>query len=493
MHRIYTKAIFRFISGIFLLSLFSCAASKNYNPNKKYSAESLRQDYTLLRNILEKEHPALYWYSSKESMNNIFDLGYTSIEDSMTELQFGWKILAPFTSSIHCGHTSFKMSRQWNQFIKNRNIPSFPLWLKVWKDTMMVIENRNKKDSIIKTGSFIKSINGVSSADLVNILFDYMVEDGYAENVKYIRLSSAFPFFHRNVFGLYKNYSVVFSDSSGKISSTVLPYYAQPEDSLQKIKKEIFFKKRSRSERLNDLRSLKIDSLQAVMTINTFSKAHLNSFFKHSFRLLRRKKISNLVIDIRTNGGGDISRSALLTKFIRKAPFKVADSAYAVSKNFSPFSKYISNAFFNNIGMLLFTRKHSDGKYHFGYWERHTYKPKQKNNFSGKVFVLTNGLTFSASTLFCNAVKGQPNVTLVGEETGGGWYGNSGILIPDIKLPNTHLKVRLPFFRLVQFNHIAEKGRGVFPDVFVPPNWQDILNGVDTKLKVVQQLIHGNK
>ena len=139
--------------------------------------------------------------------------------------------------------------------------------------------------------------------------------------------------------------------------------------------------------------------------------------------------------------------------------------------------------------MLLFTRKHSDGKYHFGYWERHTYKPKQKNNFSGKVFVLTNGLTFSASTLFCNAVKGQPNVTLVGEETGGGWYGNSGILIPDIKLPNTHLKVRLPFFRLVQFNHIAEKGRGVFPDVFVPPNWQDILNGVDTKLKVVQQLI----
>jgi hypothetical protein len=479
----------RFISGIFLLFLFSCSASRNYNPNKKFPPQELRQDYTLLRNILEEKHPSLYWYTSKERMNNIFDLGYKAIEDSMTELQFGWKILAPLTAAIHCGHTSFKMSRQWNQFIKNRNIPSFPLWLKVWKDSMMVVENRNEKDSIIHRGSFIKSINGVSSADLVNILFDYMVEDGYAENVKYIRLSSAFPFFHRNVFGLYKNYSVVFSDSAGKTNSTVIPYFAQAEDSLQKIKKEIFFRKRSRSEKLNDLRSLKIDSSYALMTINSFSKAHLNSFFKHSFRLLRREHISNLVIDIRTNGGGDINKSALLTKFIRKTPFKVADSAYAVSKKFAPFSKYISNSFFNSLGLFLFTRKHADGKYHFGYWERHTYQPKRRNNFDGKVFVLTNGLTFSASTLFCNAVKGQPNVTLVGEETGGGWYGNSGILIPDIKLPNTHLRVRLPFFKLIQFNHISEKGRGVFPDVFVPPNWQDILNGLDTKLKVVQQLI----
>ena len=483
----------RLISGTFLLFLFSCSASRNYNPNKKFAPQQLRQDYTLLRNILEEKHPALYWYTSKERMNNIFDLGYKAIEDSMTELQFGWKILAPLTAAIHCGHTSFKMSNQWNHFIKNRNIPSFPLWLKVWKDSMMVVENRNEKDSIIHRGSFIKSINGVSSSDLVNILFDYMVEDGYAENVKYIRLSAAFPFFHRNVFGLYKNYSVVFSDSTGKTNSAVIPYFAQSEDSLQKIKKEIFFKKRSRSEKLNDLRSLKIDSSYALMTINSFSKAHLNNFFKHSFRLLRREKVSNLVIDIRTNGGGDINKSALLTKFIRKTSFKVTDSAYAVSKKLAPFSKYISNSFINNLGLFFFTKKHSDGNYHFGYWERHTFQPKGRNNFDGKVFVLTNGLTFSASTLFCNAVKGQPNVLLVGEETGGGWYGNSGILIPDIKLPNTHLKIRLPFFKLVQFNHISEKGRGVFPDVYVPPNYQDILNGVDTKLKVVQQLIDEKK
>ncbi|MEO6813365.1 MAG: S41 family peptidase, partial [Ginsengibacter sp.] len=103
-----------------------------------------------------------------------------------------------------------------------------------------------------------------------------------------------------------------------------------------------------------------------------------------------------------------------------------------------------------------------------------------------------NGLTFSASTLFCNAVKGQENIKLAGEETGGGWYGNSGILIPEITLPNTRLNVRLPFFRIVQYQHIATKGTGVVPDIYVGPQWRDILQGIDTKLEVVKKEIKDN-
>ncbi|HEU5365160.1 MAG TPA: peptidase S41, partial [Hanamia sp.] len=135
---------------LFSLSLFfSCSVSKNYNPDKKYSKEALQQDYTLLRNILEKKHPALYWYTSRDSMDYYFDRGYKAITDSMTELQFGWQILAPLTSNIHCGHTSFSMSKGWEHFIKNKTIPSFPLFLKVWKDTMMVIGNLNHKNRLI--------------------------------------------------------------------------------------------------------------------------------------------------------------------------------------------------------------------------------------------------------------------------------------------------------------------------------------------------------
>jgi hypothetical protein len=468
----------------------SCSVSKNYNPDKKYSKEELQKDYSLLREILQKKHPALYWYTSRDSMNYIFNEGLRAIKDSMTELQFGWQILAPLTASIHCGHTSFGMSKGWNKFIKNKSIPSFPLYLKIWKDTMVVIYDLDKKDSIIKKGTIITSINGLTSAEIISRMFDYMVEDGYSDNVNYIRLSNSFPYFHRNIFGLFKTYNVGYIDTNGVEQNTILPFYDPPTDSSdirKKIEKQE--KRLNKKGRLQNIRSLKFDTSYALMTINSFSKGHLKNFFKRSFRNIRRKKISNLVIDIRANGGGDINNYVLLTKFLRKTPFKVADTAYSKSKNFVPFTRYISSGFFDNIGLMFLSHKEKDNKYHFGFWERHTFTPKRRNHFDGDVYVLVNGLTFSASTLFCNAVKGQQNIKLVGEETGGGWYGNSGIIIPDITLPYTRLRVRLPFFKIVQYHHIAEKGTGVMPDIYIGPVYKDVVNGIDTKMERVKDLI----
>lgn len=485
----------RYLPVIIIPFIFSCSASKNYNPNKKYAPQELQQDFQLLQNILETKHPALYWYTSKDSMDHNFYKGYKAITDSMTELQFGWNIVAPLTSTIHCGHTSFSMSKGWNRFIKNKRIPSFPLYLKVWKDSMMVIGNLNKKDSIIKKGDFITAINGVKSGDIINQMFDYMVEDGYANNVNYIRLSASFPYFHRNIFGLYKNYFINYTDTDNVSKSAVIPYFDPTPDSVKKIKrdKKIERRKITWSEKLENVRSLQIDSSQALMTINSFSKGRLGNFLHRSFRQIKKKKVDNLVIDLRANGGGDIIKSVLLTKYLRNTSFKVADTAYAISRTLRPYTKNISRGFWNNIGLLFVTNKKKDGKYHFGYWERHTFQPKRRNHFDGKVFILVNGLTFSASTLFCNAVKGQSNITLLGEETGGGWYGNSGILISDITLPNTGLRIRLPLFKLVQYQHIETKGTGLMPDVYIGPDWRDILNGVDTKMEKVKQIIEENQ
>lgn len=487
-----------FLISIVLPVLFtSCAVSKNYNPNKKIPKQELQEDYSLLRNILEKKHPALYWYTPKDSMNYYFDSLYNNITDSMTELQFGWKVLAPLTQKIHCGHTSFGMSSQWNKFIRNRRIPSFPLYLKVWNDTMVVTDNINRKDSIIKKGTLITSVNGIRNRELIKQLFNYLPLDGYADNVNYIRLSNNFPYYHRNVFGIYKNYRVGYIDRYGTERTTIVSLFNPPLDTSKKKKivplvkiPRAFFRK----ERIENSRSLAIDSssLTATFSLNTFSNGegrHLRTFIKRSFRQIRRQQIKNCIIDLRSNGGGDISMYVLLTKFLHNKRFKVADTSYAVSKTLRLYTRYFRQGFFYNAGLYFFTRKQRDGKYHFGYWERHTYKPKKRNHFNGKLYVLTNGSTFSASTLFCNAVKGQSNVKIVGEETGGGWHGNSGIMIPDITLPSSKLRVRLPLFKLVQYNHVPKNGRGVIPDTYIPPTVDGVRRGIDRKMEIVKAMI----
>lgn len=487
-----------FFPFLFVYLLAGCAASKNYNPDKKYTRQELQQDFTLLRNILEQNHPSLYWYMPKDSMNFYFDSLYHNIPDSMTELQFGWKILAPLTQKIHCGHTTFGMSKNWGKYLRNKVIPSFPLFAKIWGDTMVVTGNLNRKDSLIKTGTLLTAINGVRTHELVQTMFEYLPADGYADNVNYIRLSSNFPYFHRSIFGIYKNYRIGYIDSSGYEKSMILPVWVPPKDSTRKKKEENFKKisrRQLRKERRENARSMVIDSSinTAIITLNTFNTGggrHLRSFIKGSFKKIRKQHIKNLIIDLRSNGGGEINMSALFTKYIRNTPFKMADSAFTVSKSLSPYTKYVKQGWLTNIGLFFLTKKRKvDGNYHFGFYERKMYQPKNRNHFDGKVYVLINGPTFSASTLFCNLVKGQENVKLVGEEAGGGWHGNNGIMIPDIVLPVTKLRVRLPLFRIVQYNHVPKDGRGVMPDIYIPPIAVAVKEGLDRKMLFVKGMI----
>ena len=478
---------------IVIILFCSCAGSRhNYNPSKRYSKQILQKDYTLLREILEAKHPSLYWYTPKEKMDEYFAKYYNGISDSMTEQQFAWLSLAPLIDKIHCGHTSVGLSKAYGKWVQGKAIPAFPLYMKVWNDTMAVTGNLNyKKDSTFKRGTLITSINGIPNKLLIKYLFEFLPEDGYANNVNYIRLSANFPYYHRNIFGLSKNYSVTYLDSTGIEKKIIVPLFIPAKDSVKKDSLVRIEKKNEpREKKILQYRTFTIDSTKkfGTITLNTFSDGNLRGFFRRTFRQLRKEKIENVIVDLRSNGGGRVGMSTLLTKYLSRQPFRVADTLYSVSKNISPYSKYLKGGFLNNVEMLFISRKNKDGKYHIRYMEKHFYKPKKKG-FDGKVYVLTGGPTFSASAIVCNVLKGQKDITLLGEETGGGWYGNNGIMIPDIKLPNTGVRVRLPLFRLVQYNHPAIKGTGVPPDVLVPTSYDALLKGYDKKMEEVKKLI----
>lgn len=417
---------------------------------------------------------------------------YDAIQDSMTEQQFAWRILAPLVDKIKCGHTSVGASKSYVNWVKNKVFPSFPLYMKVWNDTMLTMINLNKNDSIIKKGTIITSVNGLSTNELIREMFDYLPQDGDANTINYIRMSANFPYYHRNIFGLSKKYRITYLDSLGNTKATDLAAYEPQKDSLQKkviAKKER--KKFPRRKKQLYNRSLVIDSSGtfAVMTLNTFAKGRLRRFFRESFTELNEKNVKNLILDIRLNGGGRVAMSTLLASYISRKPFKVADSLFSVSKTLNPYTRYIKGKFFNNIELFFITKKKKDGYYHIAYLEKKFFKPKKENHYNGKLYVLTSGPTFSAASLFCNTIKGQEGITLIGEETGGGWYGNNGIMIPDIILPNTRLTVRLPLFRLVQYNHVSQKGTGVVPDIYVGTSYDGLINSYDKKMKVAKEII----
>lgn len=479
---------FFFIATVFI----SCSASRHYNFAKKYPPGELRADYDLLRKILEAKHPSLYWYTSKDSMDMYFTRFREEIKDSMTEVNFAWHILAPLVEKIRCGHTSVSFSKEYKKWAKGKQFPGFPMYMKFWNDTMAVYVNLDKKDSIFKRGTIIKSINGVTADGFIKRMSEYLPTDGYADNINLIRISANFPYYHRSIYGLSKKYSVEYVDSLGNSKVDSVPVFQFKRDSTAKdsvirpSKKEL-----PKQKRIERYRSLRIDSSGqfAVMTLNSFSEGRLRTFFRRSFKVLRKRGISNLILDIRGNGGGRVSWSSLLTQYISRTPFRFCDTAISGTQSLSPYSRYITESFFTNLELFFISRKEKDGKYHVRSMEKKVKQPKRRNHYNGKVYVLINGPTFSAASIFSNLVKGQDGIKLVGEETGGGWYGNNGVLIPDIVLPQTHIKVRLPLFRIVQYHHISEKGTGVFPDIFVPTSLEALKKGVDQKMEFVKELI----
>jgi hypothetical protein len=195
---------------------------------------------------------------------------------------------------------------------------------------------------------------------------------------------------------------------------------------------------------------------------------------------------------MRGNGGGSVTNSTVLSKYLVNQKFKVCDSLYAINRN-SRFRRYIDKYFLNHLFMMVFTRKKKDGHFHFVYFEHHYFKPRQKNRFNGKSYVLIGGNSFSATTLFTNSIIKQNNVLVVGEETGGGSYGNTAWLIPDVKLPETKLQFRLPLFRLVMDKNQIKTGHGILPELEAKPTVDAIRRNADYKMDKVMELIRLDK
>ncbi|MBL7723426.1 MAG: peptidase S41 [Chitinophagaceae bacterium] len=488
----------------FVLLLAGCGVSKSsFSPAKKYSPQQLERDYSLYQDILEQHHPSLYWYTSKDSMDYYFNYGRQLLKDSMTEPEFR-KVLSFVTAKINCGHTSIRTSKAWSKYSDTVRLGKmFPLSMKIWNDTMLVTANLNRKDSVLKRGTMVTKINGKDVPAMADTMFEYISTDGYNRTHKYQSLSNRgyFGSLYTLLYGPSEKYDIDYIDSTGKLKSITIPVYNPNVDTAGRMmvrppaRIPQPSKRERRRQQISTIRLLRIDTVNhsAMMTLSTFGRGYeLKKFFRQSFRALQKNNITHFIVDVRGNGGGSVNNSTLITKYIARQRFKISDSLFAVRKK-STHQQYIQNHFWNKLFISFFTRKKKDGHFHFGYFERHYFKPKKKNHYDGKTYIVTGGNSFSATTLFTGALVKQDNVIVVGEETGGGAYGNSAWLIPDVKLPETGVRFRLPLFRLVIDKTVPKNGRGVQPEITSFPSIEAIRRNADFKIETVMELIKKDK
>ncbi|MGZ3838985.1 MAG: S41 family peptidase [Flavisolibacter sp.] len=470
----------------------SCAVHKKYDPSRKFSPAELQADYRLFRTILESSHPSLYWYTPKDSIDHYFDQGYRQLSDSLPEYQFR-NILSRVVAQFRCGHTSVRSSAAAYRYADKTRSYALPLSVKAWPDTVVVTFNLNRRDSQVTRGVILRSIEGRPIQAIVDSFFNYLSGDGYNTTHKYQTLSNGGMFrnMYGSLFGLRREMEVGYVDTAGQAKTALVKVYDPTTDTPHtRAPVPRLSRKKRRELLLESARRLQIDTAlrTGFMELNGFSRSdHLRKFFRQSFRKLKKENIRHLVIDLRGNGGGSVVLSNLLTRYLSDRPFKIADSIYALKRRLG-YRKYMDHYWESRLFLFFLARREKDGHYHFRYYENKYFQPKTRNHFNGEVYLLTGGNTFSAATLFAKTLQGEKHVTIVGEETGGGAYGNTAWLIPEVTLPHTKVRFRLPLFRLV-IDRNAEKGRGVMPGVPSLPTVRDVRSNTDFKMEKVRELI----
>ena len=471
----------------------SVMAQKKLAEAPKIPPALLIKDLQTLQKVIEQNHPSTYWYTPKDSMDYYFSSALASVKDSMSAWAFK-NVVATYLANIKCGHTSVHFSPKLTKQYANYRFPQFPLQIKVWKDSAVVIGNLFTKDSILKRGTIVTAINQMPVKPLVDSLYSIISTDGYSINFKSQVLTNNFAGWYKAKFGDVDSvYQISYIDSAGNASSISIAAYVPPKPKKDSVSKLTVASSKPKKPKPVPPKkwTLLVDSATntAFMNLSSFSGSGLRKFIRQSFRTIKTRSVKNLVIDIRSNGGGNIKNSTLLSRYISDHSFKIADSVVANNRGISkvPLTSFL-NVMYYALAKSVISKKEADGKFHFKRFEKHYYAPVTKNHFDGNVYILQGGYTFSASTLFTSPLMKQKNVTIVGEESGGGYYGNTAMMIPNIKLPNSGLLFRLPLYRLVM-DKTRPKGNGVIPHVMVDPSSYAIKQGFDIKLEAVKKMI----
>ena len=234
------------------------------------------------------------------------------------------------------------------------------------------------------------------------------------------------------------------------------------------------------------------------MRIATFDNEQLRSkkidfkkFLATSFKDIETSRMNNLILDLRGNGGGtDEFGKALFSYFINR-PFVYYESLTMNKERFD-FFKYTSMPDAKTPKGML--KANVDGKFdniqHPNVGQQNPSLP----TYSGNIFVLIDGGCFSTTSECISMLDCHTPAIFIGEESGGGYYGNCSGPTPEFRLPNTKVSVEMPLMKYAMaVKGYASFDRGLIPDHVVIPTVRDKIENRNVELEFATTLIRNAK
>ncbi|MEO1436468.1 MAG: S41 family peptidase [Bacteroidota bacterium] len=458
------------------------------------SVTQVQEDYRIFRSALLDAHPGLNLYLDNTDIATLFPKEL-SVMDSSLRLDF-YETLAFKTAAIQDGHTSLKPGKQLEAAVQT--IPHLPFELE-WIDDQLILTQWLAGEPVIPEFSVIQGINGISATTIMETLWSVTSADAGNQGFKVAYNNKILANQIRRHFGRPEGYTLEWISKTGETQRTRVkgasarPATNGPDYPLIQL-------------------SLEKEKNYAYLDIRTFQHKLLNemhiqfpNYIHEAFKAIRKSDIDHLIIDLRDNVGGENIFALYLYTYLAFKDFKAMSPGQTkLGPSFSwlefsnfpsgeiPFlskrtSKVVDAKWTLLSGGIDSKVSYSSTSIFFDHLGKSRDIKKQK--FEGHVYLLINGLTFSAASHFASLLSTREQVTFVGEAMGGAHGPSCGSGQVMLELPHSGFRLSIPFVQRQVADIDLDRGPILQPDYKVKVSLEDRKVGRDPVMEKVLELI----
>ncbi|WP_299247330.1 S41 family peptidase [uncultured Aquimarina sp.] len=462
---------------VLFYNLSSINSQQGYND--LVSISELKEDLLILKNNLEEVHPGLYAYHSKEKFDILFSEIEQNLKQPITSIDF-YRRLLPILPLIANNHTHIMCPLDYKEALVT-SLPRLPFRLYV-KERRLYLHEDASNEQIIGLGKEILSINGKSAGAIIDTIVNTSSKDGFNTSLAIYGLGVSFSRYYAYYFGTPKHFKIEYLEKNGTLKTA----------NIQGVKVPILIERRgstSISQSTNIL-EFNITNNIAYLKINSFQPKSAGKFrkkLKSYFKQIKEKKIEQLIIDVRGNGGGyGEAADEVFSYLINETVFTYKDEYALVDK--IPYPQYYEkDMFFKHFKKQPLVKK--GDIYHIRNIKNQKVQPKN-NRYQGDLYVMLDGASASATGQFLGLVKSYTNAIFIGQEAGGNPAETTANDLLHMTLPNSKVRVTIPALRSVSNVTFKNTGHGIIPDYEIIPEIHDILQNNDIVLDFTLKLIH---